>query len=146
MSTWPPQPAVPVLTFQYFTRRCSALTRASDAAGAMAAASAARHDSRRQRGAMVVDLARPRKPDAIALRVLGDVLERLAQAAQAVGMAEDHGVQFDGADQRLLLREPEHLLELADDEVAELLRRVVAHQDLRAVVDLQRVRHQHDAA
>ena len=35
---------------------------------------------------------------------------------------------------------------LADDEVAELLGRVVAHQDLRAVVDLDRIGHAHQRA
>ena len=73
-----------------------------------------------------------------------DVLQRLAQQAQPVGLTHDHGVERDAADQRLPSRLAQKFLELADDEVAELLGRVVAHQDLRAVVDLDRVLDAHD--
>ena len=61
-------------------------------------------------------------------------------------MAYDHRVQGDAADQRLFCRLAQQFLELADDEVAELFRRVMSHQDLRAVVDLDRVRDAHDRA
>ena len=44
--------------------------------------------------------------------------------AQAIGLADDHGVERDAADQRLLGRLAQQLLELADDHVAELARRV----------------------
>ena len=59
------------------------------------------------------------------------MLQRLAQRTQAIGLAHDHGVKRDAADQRLLGRLAQQFLELGDDEVAEVVAGVVAHQDLR---------------
>src|SRR5690242_12662542 len=94
-----------------------------------------RHDSlpgrrkilRRQRRAMVVDGRRPREPYLVPLRMIGDMLQGFAQHTEPVGLSDDHGVQGDAADQRLLGRLPQQLLELTDDEIAELLRRMMPH-------------------
>src|SRR6516165_992050 len=100
----------------------------------------------RQSGAVVVDLGWPREPDLFLLRMIYDVLQRLAQHAQPVGLTHDHRVQRDAAYERLFCRLTQELFELADDEVTELLRRVMPHQDLGAVVDLERIRHAHESA
>ena len=63
--------------------------------------------------------------------MVGDVLERLAQHPQAVGLADHHGMERYAADERLALRLAQHLLELVDDHLGELARRVVAIEELR---------------
>ena len=75
---------------------------------------------------MVINGTRPCEPDFVLLRMVGDVLQRLAQCTQAIRLADDHGVERDAADQWLLGRLAQQLLELADDEVAKIVRRMVA--------------------
>src|SRR6185437_12366553 len=100
--------------------------------------------ARRQSGAMIVDCGWPGEPHLFLLRMIDDVLQRLAQHAQPVGLTYDHRVQRDAAYERLLRRLSQQFFELTDDEVAELLRRMMPHQDLRAIIDLERVRHAHN--
>src|SRR5665213_2170305 len=93
---------------------------------------------------MVVDIRWPREPHLFLLWMADDVLQRLAQHAESVGLAYNHRVQCDAAYQRLFCRLAQQFLELTDDEVTELFRRVMPHQNLRAVVDFDRVRNAHD--
>src|SRR6185503_4247241 len=80
------------------------------------------------------------------LRMADDVLQRLAEHAKPVGLTYDHRMQGDAAYERLFGRLAQQFFELTNDEVAEFFRRVMPHQNLRAVVDLNRVRDAHDWA
>ena len=51
-----------------------------------------------------------------------DVLQRLAEHAEPVGLPDDHRVQRNAADERLFRRLTQQLFELTDDEVAEFFR------------------------
>src|SRR6266436_2132972 len=93
---------------------------------------------------MVVDGRRPGEPHLFPLRMADDVLQRLAEHAEPVGLPHDHRVQGDAAYQRLFCRLAQQFFELTNDEVTEFFRRVMPHQNLRAVVDLDRVRNAHD--
>src|SRR6266849_3604760 len=94
---------------------------------------------------MVIDRGWPGKPHLFLLRMVYDVLQGLAEHAEPVGLTDDHRVQRYAAYERLFCRLPQQLFKLTDDEVAELLRRMVPHQDLRAIVDLERVRYAHNS-
>src|ERR1700747_551229 len=91
--------------------------------------------ARRQSGAMVVDRGWSREPHFFPLRMADDVLQRLAQQAQPIGLAHDHRVQRDATDERLFRRLTQQLFELTDDKVAELLRRMMPNQDLWTIID-----------
>src|SRR5262249_44994005 len=106
-------------------------------------ASGRRKFARGERGAMVVDGRRPGEPHLFPLWMADDVLQRLAEHAKPVGLTYDHRVQCDAAYQRLFCRLAQQFLELTNDEVTEFFRRVMPHQNLRAVVDLDRVRDAH---
>src|SRR5258707_9106386 len=95
---------------------------------------------------MVVDRRRPGEPHLFLLRMVDDVLQRLAEQAEPVGLTYDHRVQCDAAYERLFCRLAQQFFELTNDEVTEFVRRVMPHQNLRTVVDLDRVRDAHDWA
>src|ERR1700748_170169 len=82
----------------------------------------------RQSGAMVIDRGWPGEPHLVLLRMADDVLEGLAEHAEPVGLADDHRVQCDAAYERLFCRLTQQLFKLTDDEVAELLRRMMPDQ------------------
>src|SRR6185312_16325099 len=73
--------------------------------------------ARRQGSAVIINGRWPCEPHLVFLWMVHDVLQGLTERAQAVGLTDDHRVQGDAADQRLLGRLTEQLLELADDEV-----------------------------
>jgi hypothetical protein len=54
--------------------------------------------------------------------MVDDVLQRLAEHAEPVGLAYDHRVQRYTAYERLFCRLTQQLFELTDDEVTKLLR------------------------
>src|ERR1700682_1972655 len=93
---------------------------------------------------MVVDRGWPGEPYLFLLWMVYDVLQRLAEHAEPVGLAYDHRVQRYTAYERLFCRLTQQLFELTADEVTKLRRRMMSHQDLRAMVDLDRVRYAHD--
>src|ERR1700730_964390 len=76
---------------------------------------AAGHDAGRKRLDVGADVARPRDPHAIP--GAEDVLERAAQAADAVRAAEHERVERDGADQRLARGLGQHLVKLVGDHL-----------------------------
>src|SRR5437660_2476218 len=104
-----------------------------------AASAASRDDAGGQRLDVGADVARPRQPHAIT--VLADVLERAAQPADAVRPTGDERVERDRAHQRLAGRLGEHLVELVDDQIRELVARVAIPDDPARVVHLDRIRH-----
>src|SRR5579864_1817451 len=75
-----------------------------------ARSAAARDDAGGERLDVGADIAGPGDPHAIP--VPQDVLERAAQAADAIRAAEDEGMERDRADQRLAGRLGQHLVEL----------------------------------
>ena len=79
---------------------------------------------------MVVDLARPREPDLVPVRMIDDILQGAPQRPQAIGLAHHHCVKRDAADERLLLAQVQHLLEWLDDHFLELDGGVSAHKEL----------------
>src|SRR5436190_15264158 len=93
---------------------------------------------------MVVDGRWPGEPHLVLLWMADDVLQRLAEHAQPVGLTYDHRVQCNAAYQRLFCRLVQQFFELTNDEVTEFFRRVMPHQNLRAVVDFDRVWDAHD--
>src|SRR5439155_12084487 len=117
---------------------------AASSSRSRAASAAARNNARRQRLDVRVDVARAREPDPIA--VLENVLQRPAQPADAIRAAEDERVERDRAHERLARRLREHLVELVDDQIGELVRGVVVPDDAARVVDFDRVRHAEDPA
>ena len=58
---------------------------------------------------------------------------------QAIGLADDKGVQAHAIDKRLLLRLLQHLVEVVDDHVCERPGVAVMQHDHRDVVDLMRI-------
>ena len=74
-------------------------------------------------------------------RCARDMRERAAQLAQPVRLAADMRMQRDRAHQRRRLRLLQHLVELIDDEIREMLRRHAAHHDGVGVVRLLRIGH-----
>src|SRR5580704_3474816 len=99
----------------------------------------------RQSGAMVIDRGWPGEPHLFLLWMVYDVLQGLAEHAEPVGLTYDHRVQCDAAYKRLFCRLTQQLFKLTNDEVTELLRRMMPHQDLRTIVNLERVRYAHNS-
>ena len=83
---------------------------------------------------MVIDRGWPGEPHLFLLWMVYNVLQSLAEHAEPVGLAYDHRVQGYAAYERLLCRLTQQLFKLTDDEVAELIRRMMPHQDLRALM------------
>jgi hypothetical protein len=75
-----------------------------------------------------------------------DVLERTAQPPDTVRAAGDERVERDRAHERLARGLRQHLVELVDDQIGELVRRVVIPDDPPRVVHLDRIRHGEDPA
>ena len=71
--------------------------------------------------------------------MLADVAEGASQVTQAIGLADDKGVQADAIDKRLLLRLLQHLVEVVDDHVRERPGVAMMQHDHRDVVDLMRI-------
>ena len=79
-------------------------------------------------------------------RTRGQVGQRAAQVAQAVGLADDVRVQRQAHHQRLAARLLEHLVEVVDDHRGEILGVHLARDDHRDVVELLRIGHRPAAA
>src|SRR6266581_8899685 len=92
---------------------------------------------------MVIDRGWPGEPHLFPLWMVDDVLQGLAEHAEPVRLTYDHRVQRYATYERLFFRLTQQLFKLTNDEVAELLRRMMSHQDLRAVINLERVRNTH---
>src|SRR5262245_44653926 len=83
------------------------------------------HDALRQRMAVIRNLAGNGEPDPVPLRMFHAMRERLSQCPQAERMAAEKGMQRNAAHQRAPRRLIEHLVELIDDELRELLCRLL---------------------
>ena len=101
----------------------------------------ARNAPRWQRVTVICDISRFAKPDAIVQLVLDAMPQRRAQPSQPERLSADVGVDGDIVHQRLLDALLDHLLELINDHVAECLRAMLALDNCRRVIDLDRVRH-----
>src|SRR5882724_5869968 len=102
-----------------------------------------RHDTSGQRLDVRADVARTRQPHAV--RAPEDVLERLPEPADPVWPPGDERMERDRAHERLARRLLEHLVELVDDQVGELVRGVVVPDDPARIVHLDRVWHGEDS-
>ena len=85
------------------------------------------------------DRARPREPDAVGARMLDDIAQDPAKLGQTVRLADDEGMKRERVAERLLHALLEHLVDLVDDHVGELPRRMVPVEHRRRVVELHRV-------
>src|SRR5438876_264805 len=73
--------------------------------------------------------------------MLDEVQQRPSQLSQPKGLATNEGVKRKAADERLLLRQGKHRLELICDHLPEIGSRLRPGQHDRAVVDLDRIWH-----
>ena len=80
------------------------------------------------------------------LKLAPQRLQRLPHLHEPERLTRAERVHRDAEHERLLLRQPQHLLELIDDHAAEVRRGLGAAQHRGRVVDLDRIRHRHDAA
>ena len=71
--------------------------------------------------------------------LLLEVLERAAQVAQPVGLADEVGMQRDAHDERLLGALAQHFVEVVHDHVGEVAAVHLARNDHRDVVQLLRI-------
>ena len=69
------------------------------------------------------------------------MIERAAQRAQAKRLADDETVQDDAHHQRLFARCGQHLVELIDDHVGELIAGELPPDPAGTVVQLLRIGH-----
>jgi len=75
------------------------------------------------------------------LALLQYVVQRSAQNLHAERLTNDERMQRNGEHQRILLRPPQHLVELIANHVFEITRRLLTRNHGRDVIQLQRIRH-----
>ena len=83
-----------------------------------------------QLAAVIVNVPRPGKPDFFAHRVVHDMFQGPPQRAESVGLANDHRVKGKAKDKRLFFALREHLFELVDDSLGEVVGALLAHKHL----------------